>query len=393
MESGLSIADFRWLVSANASPYLERAAAESGQLVRLAGSLRRELSAQRTHLVLEQVALRARGAEKFSRASQMFFAPTLLEQASEERIAFYKAQRFTPGSLVLDLCCGLGGDSIGIGSRGPVQGIDRDPLATLLAQANNAVYGNSEFTTRVANAAEVVDQYFGYWHLDPDRRPEGYRTTQVELFEPSVEVIEALRGRQPNGAIKLASATATPDSWQMESEREWIGSRRECRQQVAWLGSLASFPGMHRATVVESDGGAATMAGQPSSSMAIAGSIGRFLFEPHPAVLAAQLAANLAAQHNLGFLAERIAYLTGDQPLEHPLLSCFEVVEVLPFDLRQLRAALTARNIGRLEIKARGVDVDPISLRKKLRPRGEEELTLLIAGPQTNVRAVLAKRR
>jgi hypothetical protein len=127
--------------------------------------------------------------------------------------------------------------------------------------------------------------------------------------------------------------------------------------------------------------------------MAIAGSIGRFLFEPHPAVLAAQLAANLAAQHNLSFLAERIAYLTGDQPLESPLLSCFEVVEVLAFDLRQLRAALSVRNIGRLEIKARGVDVDPISLRKKLRPRGEEELTLLIAGPQTNVRAVLAKRR
>src|SRR5687767_14611349 len=120
-----SLDDFRWLISADASPYLERAMAESDQLVRLATSLRQEISVIRTHLILEQVTLRMRAREKFSRSSQMFFTPTLLEQATDERIACYKAGRFIEGTPAFDLCCGIGGDTLGIAQRGPTVAVDR----------------------------------------------------------------------------------------------------------------------------------------------------------------------------------------------------------------------------------------------------------------------------
>jgi hypothetical protein len=386
------IDDFLWLTSADASPYLEQAAASSAELVRQAQTLRTRLSAERTHLVLEQVSLRDRAREKFTRASQMFFTPTLLEQATEERIAAYKGQRFPAGPVITDLGCGLGGDLIGLATRGPVLGVDRNPVATILAQTNARVYTNREIGLRVADVHELLDEMDSLWHIDPDRRPTGQRSTHAELFEPSVAALEHLLARYPHGAIKLAAATPVPNPWEAVAEREWIGSRRECRQQVAWFGSLALFPASHRATVIESDGSSYSVAGQPDLSLPVSNSIQSFLFEPHAAVLAAQLAGNLALLHGLAFLAKGIAYLTGETPVASPLLSCFSVLEVLPFDLRKLRAALATRRVGRLEIKVRGVDVDPNRLRQKLRPRGDEELTMFITGPHSHIRAVFAKR-
>ncbi len=70
---------------------------------------------------------RRKGAAKFSRAGAMWFDPVGLEQATAERVAIHKAARFS-GSLVVDLCCGIGGDSLviaGVGSG--LISVDRDP--------------------------------------------------------------------------------------------------------------------------------------------------------------------------------------------------------------------------------------------------------------------------
>ena len=48
--------------------------------------------------------------------------------------------------------------------------------------------------------------------------------------------------------------------------------------------------------------------------------------------------------------------------------------------------------VGTLEIKVRGVDLTPESLRARLKPRGEESATLLIVGGAGPARAVLAQR-
>ena len=49
-------------------------------------------------------------------------------------------------------------------------------------------------------------------------------------------------------------------------------------------------------------------------------------------------------------------------------------------------------DIGTLEIKVRGVDLAPESLRARLKPRGSESATLLIVGGPGPARAVLARR-
>ena len=54
------------------------------------------------------------------------------------------------------------------------------------------------------------------------------------------------------------------------------------------------------------------------------------------------------------------------------------MLEELPYREKPLRAALRERNVGRLTIKKRGVDVVPDQLRKRLALSGDEEATIVM---------------
>ena len=91
-------------------------------------------------------------------------------------------------------------------------------------------------------------------------------------------------------------------------------------------------------------------------------------------------------------LAEKIAYLTGDDAVTSPFVQSFRVREVLPADTKKLARALKERGIGILEIKKRGVDVDPAALRQSLKLKGEESATLIMTRVGGSRVAVLADR-
>lgn len=385
-------ADWEWLLSAAAEPYLDRATRDWRDPLRLIQSLRRELSSERARLVVDQGQLRVRAHDKFSRADQMFFTRTHYEQATEERLAFYKAKRLGLGQPVADLGCGIGGDALALGQRGPLLLIDRNPVAVALARRNCGVYELREVNGRVEDiAAERIDAG-SVWHLDPDRRAHGHRVTQWDSLEPGPDMMERLRQRLPDGILKLAPATAVPPPWEAIAEREWLGSRRECRQQVLWLGSCAVTPGFRRATVVDPSGNAESLAGVPGEMPEMAAKPRQWVVEPHAAVLAAGLAATLARQTGLQPLTPEGGYLTADHWQHSPLASAFAVEEVLPWEVRTVKRLLQARGVGILEIKVRGVDLDPDKVRGQFRLRGTEQRTLLVFGPALRPRAILARR-
>ncbi len=397
--------DFRWLVADEGAAWLRRVAENPQPTVAVAQRLRQELSAPRTHLVLEQVELRRRAAAKFPLAGAMFFTPTALEQATDHWVAAYKAGRLDAGTRVADLCCGIGGDLLALAARGPVTGVDRDPVMAILAEANlralasrgDAVVGD----VRCADATEMDLGDFQAWHIDPDRRPHGRRTTRAEWHQPDAAAIQGMLQRLPDAAVKLAPAASMPEAWSQEAELEWIGRDRQCRQLVAWFGRFAERPGMCRATILfGSTAGldlgrplqSRTVLGTPASMLPVAPRIGRYVFDPDPAVLAARLTSTLAGSHGLAAVAAEIPYLTGDHPIADPALACFEVTDVLPLNRKRLRSLLQERGIGRLEIKKRGVPDDPEQLRRQLRLRGDEAAVLLVAPIDGAVTAIVARR-
>lgn len=396
-----SLADVEWLLGPEASPWLSAASQPGQTLEDRIAQLRAGLSSERTHLVLEQVALRERAREKFQLASRMFFTPQGLEQATDECVAQYKAHRFAARGLAFDLCTGIGGDLLALARRGPAVGFERDPAIALLAQANARLVAEADKTVdpaaevRSDDACHVDLQQANAWHIDPDRRPGGKRTTRVALHEPGAEAIQQMLSRNPHGAVKLAPAAEWPESWTERAELEWISRGRQCRQLVAWFGDLAGNGGQRRATIVgTSDGQVRSIVGQDRAGQGTPGAkdVGAYLFEPDAAVIAANLTAELAREHDLQTIAQGAVYLTGPCAIHDAALACFEVSEVLPFRLKPLKSLLRERGIGTLEIKKRGVEHDPAEIRKQLQLRGDASATLLIARVDRRVLAILARR-
>ncbi len=250
--------DYRWLTGPEAVGWLELAASSDRPLAALADQLRAALSPERAHLVLQQVDLRKRARVKFAAADQMFFTPLGLEQATDERVARYKAARFGTADRVFDLCSGIGGDLLALAARGEAVGFDRDPTMALVAEANGRVaFEGAELrgagrcpAVEVRDVRQVDVGQCAAWHMDPDRRSQGRRTTRIALYEPPPETIDALLAQNPHASIKLASAAEAPAEWIERAELEWISQARECRQCVGWFGCLAQHPGQRRATVL-----------------------------------------------------------------------------------------------------------------------------------------------
>ena len=388
------LADYEWLTGAEAAELLSDLAGRAEPLHAATTRLRKLHSAARVHLLLEQAELRLRGAAKFALSAEMFFTRLGLEQATDQWVAAYKAQRFADRGLVADLCCGIGGDLLALADVGPTIGVDRDPVAACFAAANARAVGLGDRASLQVSGIEGLDAcVFAAWHIDPDRRPSGKRTTALEWSSPSCDAVERLLAVSPNAAIKLAPAAEPPTTWSDRCELEWISRDRQCRQLVAWHGALADTPGRCRATILSTNGVALrSITGKPNQPMSFAPELDRFLFEPDPAVLAAHLAGVLAVEHSLSAVSAGIAYLTGPSAISDPALACFEVEEVLPLDLRQVAGYLRERRIGRLEIKKRGVEHDPATVRKQLHLAGDEAATLFLTKLGGKHAAILARR-
>ncbi len=421
------LADYRWLVSEEASGWLEKVAGQAAS-VQLAASLRRDLSADRAALILQQAELRQKARSKFPLAERMFFLLTALEQATDFATARYKAAQLSASGIaadrpVVDLCCGIGGDLIAWAKDRVAVAVDRDPIHLLFAEANCNAVGLPQQPADVlrfvaANAEDfalanrnVRDRPFdAVFHIDPDRRASGKRGTRLEDHSPNREALEQIIDAVSDVdtvkdvaavrdvAIKLAPATSVPDQWQQRCRLEWIGTTRECRQQVAWFGAFAPEPNIRCATAIgDQPQKFETIESRDASESLHAlhrvGELSRFLVEPAPAVLAADLCDELSARFDLTPLSGS-AYLTSDAPAATRLAASFEIIEAMPFNERRIKEWLKAHNVGTLEIKKRGIAFDPRELQAKLKSacRGDDRLTLFVFPLAAKNVAVFARR-
>ena len=69
-----------------------------------------------------------------------------------------------------------------------------------------------------------------------------------------------------------------------------------------------------------------------------------------------------------------------------------EVLDVLPWSLKTLRAWVRAEGIGTLEIKKRGLQVDPAAFRRQLRLAGPASATIIGTPTPKGAIAIIARR-
>jgi SAM-dependent methyltransferase len=370
---------FGWLLSPDGQALLARATQSyvdhAGDPVRTAAAVRKAATAEQAAAALTQVDLRRRAVTKFGDdAARMYFTPEGLEQATRARVARHRAARVAlaaPASVV-DLGCGIGGDLVAFARAGlTVAGIDRDPLRVEVARANLAALGLGG-AVQVADVSALDLSAFGVVFADPARRTDAGRVFDVEGWSPPWSFVTELL-RRP-ACVKVAPGiphAVVPDG----VEAEWVSDEGDVKEAALWSSYLATT--RRRATVIRSTG-MASLTDEDDPGEAEVREVGGCLYEPDGAVIRAGLVTAVAAGVRGGLVDEHIAYVTSDEAFSTPFARSYEVLEELPFKEKGLRAALRARNIGRLTIKKRGVDVVPETLRKRLALSGDEEATVVL---------------
>jgi len=334
-----------------------------------------------------------------------------------------------PG-LVADLGCGIGSDTaVYAAARGSAVAVELDPLTASFAAANLAfcprarVYSGDVTAYDPTNGADSVAPLTDgagaspaiLW-LDPARRElRGAKKAQTErLFDPEAFsppfsfVLGLARTGMPMG-VKLGpgfphEGIPSPEDIASEAnpaprvEAEWIQSEGSLAELVLWFNALAQEGVARTATsvrelpagpadrvpsVAEATGKVADLlppyeavsfrsaltAAEAERSVEVPVSLlqpGEYLLEPAPAIVRSHLVAEFAQSIGAQLLDEHLAYLCSTEPVEHPLVTCYEVLEEIPLQEKQLKRWVREQGFTALTIKKRGVDIVPEQLRARL---------------------------
>jgi SAM-dependent methyltransferase len=336
-----------------------------------------------------QVVLRRRAQAKFGeQAERMFFTPTGLEQATRAPVAEHHARRLVASGArrVLDLGCGIGADALAFSRAGlEVVAVERDPATAAVARANLA--GAVEVVE--GSVEELLDPLDGPGtavFVDPARRAATGRSWRVADLNPSWAFVVGLFRRDTPTAIKLGPGlprALIPD----QVEAEWVCHHGDTVEVGLWSGP-GSAPGRRSALVLPD----ARLVADPATAPMAVGEVGAYLYEPAGAVTRAGALPVLAGQLGAAVLHRDIVYLTADRPIETPFATAYRVLDRFRFTPAALRAWVRQHGVGALEIKTRGLDLDPARVRRTLGLRGRARATVVITRARSG-RVVLVVER
>jgi hypothetical protein len=368
----------------------------SADIVRTVADLRKQgHSPGLVAAVLSQSKLRAKARAKFGEfADRMLFTEAGLEQSTRLRVAALHAGRYARAGLrhVADLGCGIGGDALAFAAIDlEVTAAEADEVTAAIAAFNLTPFPRVHVLH--ARAEDVALAGIDAAWLDPARRTTAGGTTtrlsDAADYSPGLDFAFGLAERMPVG-VKLGPGTDR-DVIPSGTEAQWVSVDGDVVELVVWTGALAR-PGVGRAALVIRGDAAHELIAPADSEDAPVGPLGDYLYEPDGAVIRARLIGDLARANGAWMLSQGIAYLTADREVDTPFARGFRVIERLPADERHLRQALHSRDVGTLEIKKRGVDVDPAALRTRLKLKGETSATVVLTREEGRHVALLVER-
>mgnify|MGYP001678883710 CR=1 FL=1 len=389
----------------------------------------RGFSPEESAQIISLAQARTRARAKFGeRARILMLTQEAAEQATRPVIAHYRAQRLRPvAGTVADLGCGIASDSaVYAAERSAVVAVELDPLTASFAAKNlefcpqARVYSGDVTDYVHGELLDAAGEPVGIVWMDPARRElRGAKKAQTErLFDPEAFsppfsfVLNLARTGVPMG-VKLGpgfphEGIPSPEDIASEAnpnprvEAEWIQSEGSLAELVLWFNTLAQEGVARTATSVRelpteeatpnegSDEGSAggstetsaqlppyeavsfrspLTAEEAEQSVDVPVSLpqpGDYLLEPAPAIVRSHLVAEFAQSIGAFLLDEHLAYLCSAEPVEHPLVACYEVLEEIPLQEKQLKRWVREQGFTALTIKKRGVDIVPEQLRARL---------------------------
>lgn len=349
--------------------------------------------------VLTQAKLRRRAGDKFGPfAGTMLFTEDGLQQATRLRVAAHHANRFRAADAraIADLGCGIGADSLAFASLGfEVTAIDADEVTAGIAAHNLAPFPNA--SVRHGRAEDFdLGEVDALW-FDPARRTSGAGSGNAgaarRLHDPAdwTPPLDFVFGTARTHAIGVKLGPGIDhELLPGDAETQWVSVDGSLVEATVWSGGTER-EGVRRSALLLGEGTDELSAAGPADDEPV-GTLGEVLYEPDAAVIRARLIGDVARAVGGRMISPDIAWITADGHTSTPFARAFAVREVLPLQTAKLKRELRARGIGRLEIKKRGVDLDPAALRTQLALKGDGEATLICTRIGGDRRAILADR-
>jgi SAM-dependent methyltransferase len=346
--------------------------------------LRRDHPPELVAAAFTQNHLRGRARSKFGEdAGRMFFTHGTLEQATRGTVARARARRLKAAgtTAVVDLGCGIGGDLVAFARAGlRVRGVERDTVRAAIARANlNALGLDGEVIE--SDLEDVQPRSDEVPFLDPARRDGHGRVFDPASMTPPWNVVSRYL-RRPTVVKTLPGLPHSLVPEGVEAQR--VSDGGDLVEACLWGPGLATAP--RRATALPSG---AEIVGFGDRGRV--GVVGGWLHEPDDSVIRAGLVGELASRMGGRLVDAHLAYVTTDEKRGDPLARSFRVVEELPYREKSMRAALVARDVGTLTVKKRGVDVVPEQLVRRLKLKGAQSATVILARIDKGARAFLVE--
>lgn len=344
------------------------------------GTLRGTGTAEEVRAALRQAVLQERARSKTPHAERLLFTREALEQATPWAVAEERARRWPlpAEARVVDLGAGIGFDALALATAGRcVLAVERDPVRARLLVANVEALGLGDKVEVVEGdtSGRTFDAAGAF--LDPDRRATGRRTRDPGRFEPPAQRWEPLLAGYAAAIVKAPPADhpGLPEGVPFEVV-SLGGEARERR--LLWRGFDGAPP--RRALALPS--GASVSGPGRDWPAPRAPREGLWLLDPDPAVTLAGLVGDLCARDGLAPVHARIAYLVGEARAAGAPGTWMRIDAVLAPEARALNAWLAAEDVGRVEVRCRGVSDDAEAWRKRLKPGGTRAGTLVFTrGP------------
>lgn len=319
------------------------------------------------NLAVETYIARRQAPDKLGEwAREGHFSVSLLQQASRESIASYRARYFAGRKHILEIGTGTGSDTAALARVAEhVTTIDGDPDTCELAKRNLSLQGITNVTFLVGKAEELIPSLtnpFDALFADPMRRTKsGERVWSGEDYAPPLSFLLGLQIGSLR-AIKISPGLFVdpcPDGW----SRQFVGYGEECLEQTLWFGS--SVPD---SSIVVTDRNVSWAPSHAAAIPALTDSLEGFIVEAHATLNRCQHLGAFFAERNIKPIADDVAYGIADhQPESSDLLSSYRIIESVPYSRKNLKPILARLKwSNRTELKKRNFSGDIEQIRAEL---------------------------
>lgn len=330
------------------------------------------LDAARAAAVVEAAVARRAARARFADADRLLLTRDAVEQASDPTVSAWRAgwiDAQAPGTTVVDLCAGIGGDAMAMAATGRrVIAVEHDPVRAVLL-AHNARVRGLPIEVREQDALHTDIPPGAVVHADPGRRRDGRRVRRLADHQPPVAALLARVHAAAGVALTLSPAVDLDDpDLPADAELGFLQVGDDLRETTVWLGALRDGTARASATLLPTHPTAAVIAPRDVVRRArtargprlAVGDIGSHLVEVAPAAVRARLHDDIGATIHARRIADRRALLTTDAaPPPDPWYRARPVEQVVAARPAVVRRYLRSVDPAPVELVLHGIDVAP----------------------------------